>query len=159
ETRALIAATGSEEPVVRADWFVATAARPPLYHDLLQLPNSDRELERLLRIEALTNIQEESVVRAGFNDSGVSRNNRLLERHDSVYGAYWRSYDFAENVGRQNLFEHPLGPLTGEISFEHAGGEIIFHLPNGLHAYLLLDRNGRRVDRAPIEIVSDPKRP
>lgn len=159
EAKALAAATGSELPFLRADWLVATASRPPLYHDLLQLPSTDRELERQLRIEAQADIQEESVVRSGFNDSGVSKNNRLIERHDSVYGAYWRSYDFAENVGRQNLFEHPLGPTVGANSFEHAGGEVIFHLPNGLQAYLLLDRAGRRLDRAPIDIVSDPKRP
>jgi mono/diheme cytochrome c family protein len=157
--RACVAATGSEAPVLRADWFVATAARPPLYYDLLQLPGSDRELERQLHVEALTDIQEESVLRAGFNGSGVSRNNRLIERHDADHGAYWRSYDFSDNTGRQNLFEHPLGPLTGETSFQPAGGEIIFHLPNGLFGYLLVDRDGRRVERAPIEIVSDPKRP
>ncbi|HEV3203087.1 MAG TPA: WD40 repeat domain-containing protein, partial [Gemmataceae bacterium] len=93
------------------------------------------------------------------NSSGVSRNNRLLERHDASYGAYWRSYDFAENIERQNLFEHPLGPQAGGTSFEHSGGEIIFNLPNGLQAYMLVDAKGRRLDRAPIDIVSDPKRP
>lgn len=144
---------------LRADWFVATASRPPLYHDLLGLPTTDRELERQLRVEALLNIQEETVVRAGFNGSGVSQNNRLLERHDAAYGAYWRSYDFNASTGRQNLFEHPLGPTPGQNSFVAAGGEIIFHLPNGLQGYLLVDAAGRRVDRAPIEIVSDPQRP
>lgn len=145
--------------VLRADWFVATASRPPLYHDLLQLPSTDRELERQLRVEVLTNIQEETAVRAGFNDSGVSQNNRLIERHHAAYGAYWRSYDFADNRGRQNLFDRPLGPTPGQNSFQHAGGEIIFNLPNGLQGYLLVDGGGRRLDRAPVEIVSDPKRP
>jgi hypothetical protein len=146
-------------PYLRADWFVATASRPPLYHDLLQLPVSDRGLERLLQVDVLANLQEENVARAGFNDSGVSKNNRLIERHDAAYGAFWRSYDFAANTGRQSLFEHPLGPHTGETSFQHAGGEIIFHLPNGLHGFLLVDGAGRRIDKAPGEIVSDPKRP
>jgi mono/diheme cytochrome c family protein len=159
EARALAAATGCEQPQLRADWFVATASRPPLYHDLLQLPASDRELERLLRVDVLTNWQEENVARAGFNGSGVSRNNRLIERHDAAYGAYWRSYDFSDNVERQNLFEHPLGPLPGQSSFVPAGGEVIFHLPNGLQGYLLVNGEGRRIDRAPVEIVSDPQRP
>lgn len=157
--RAAMAATGTDLPVVRGDWLLATASRPPLYHDLLQLPTNDRELERLLRVDVLANIDSESVARAGFNDSGVSRNNRLIERHDAAFGAYWRSYDFSENTERQNLFEHPLGPFPGRNSFVQAGGEIIFHLPNGLQAYLLVDGAGRRVDRAPVEIVSDPRRP
>jgi hypothetical protein len=157
--KAIATATASELPYVRADWFVATASRPPLYHDLLQIPVTDRDLERQLRVEALVDIQEDRVVRSGFNGSGVARNNRLLERHDAAYGAYWRSYDFAENTERQNLFDHPLGPQAGGNSFEHSGGEIIFNLPNGLQGYMLVDANGRRLDRAPVEIVSDPKRP
>src|SRR5262249_12706470 len=36
EARAVVAATGAELPVLRGDWFVATASRPPLYQDLLQ---------------------------------------------------------------------------------------------------------------------------
>jgi mono/diheme cytochrome c family protein len=159
EAKALAAATGTELPYLRGDWFAATASRPPLYQDLLQMPSTDRGLERLLQVDVPANIKEETAVRAGFNDSGVSKNNRLIERHDATYGAYWRSYDFSENTGRQNLFEHPLGPAAGETSFAHAGGEMIFDLPNGLHGYLLADGLGRRVDKGPVEIVSDPKRP
>jgi hypothetical protein len=159
DARALATATGSELPVLRGDWFIATASRPPLYHDLLQLPERDKALERLVGVEVLTDVQEESVARAGFNGSGVSRNNRILERHDASYGAYWRTYDFADNTERRNIFDHPLGPAAGGGSFVPDGGEIIFHLPNGLHGYMLVDGSGRRIDRAPVEIVSDPKRP
>jgi WD40 repeat protein len=157
--RWIVNATGTELPYVRADWFVANASRPPLYQDILQLPLTDRDLERQLRIDVLQDIQDERVARAGFNGSGIARNNRLLERHDSGYGYYWRSYDFSDNVDQQNLFEHPLGPQQGQNSFVHAGGEIIFSLPNGLQGYFVVDGNGRRLDRAPVEIVSDPKRP
>src|SRR5262249_14254475 len=137
----------------------ATASRPPLYHDLLQLPATDRELERLLRVDVVADLEQQSAVRAGFNGSGVSRNNRLIERHEAAYRAYWRSYDFSDNTQRQNLFEPPLGPVPGQNSFVHAGGELLFHLPTGLQGYLLVDGNGRRIDRAPSDIVSDPRRP
>jgi mono/diheme cytochrome c family protein len=159
ESKALSGITGTEFPALRADWFVATAARPPFYHDLLQLPNSDRALERLLQVDVAAHIQDDNIIRAGFNDSGVSKNNRLLERHDAAYGTFWRSYDFSNNTGRQNLFEHPVGPNAGAISFQPAGGEMIFHLPNGLQAYMLVDGKGKRIDKGPIEIVADPRRP
>jgi WD40 repeat protein len=157
--RSIAAVTGSTLAHVRADWFVATASRPPLYHDLLHLPGSDRSLERLLQLDVLADLEDESAVRAGFNGSGVARSNRLIERHDAAHGAYWRSYDFSDNRGRQNLFEHPLGPESGRNSFEHAGGEMIFSLPNGLYGFMLVNGKGLRVDRAPVEIVSDPRRP
>ncbi|MBY0525632.1 MAG: WD40 repeat domain-containing protein [Gemmataceae bacterium] len=151
--------TGSELAYLRSDWFVATASRAPLYYDLLQMPGTDRGLERLLQVDVPGNIQEETVVRAGFNGSGVSRNNRMIERHDAGYGAYWRTYDFSANTDRQNLFDRPLGPSPAPNAFVHAGGEAIFHLPNGLHGYLLVNADGRRIDKGPVEIVSDPQRP
>src|SRR5262249_4499946 len=151
--------TGSNRPHLRGDWFVATASRPPFYHDFLQLPGTDRALERLLQVDVPADLQDDNAVRAGFNGSGVAKNNRVLERHDAAHGAYWRSYDFSDNTGRQNVFERPLGPAPGPGGFTHAGGEIIFNLPNGLQGYLLVDRDGRRVDKAPGDIVSDPRRP
>ena len=149
--------TGSELPMVRGDWFVAAASRPPLYHQVLQLPETDRELEKLLQVDVDEDLRTRKVWRAGFNGSGVSQNNRLIERHESdlTNGAYWKSYDFGGNDGRKNLFAHPLGP-KGENAFEHDGGEIIFNLPNGLQAYLLVDSQGQRIDKGPPAIVSDP---
>ena len=139
-------------PFVHVDWFLANASLPPLYHDILDLPETDRELERELGIDVERNIQRapgRSVSRAGFNDSGVSNNNRVVERHRSPYGAYWKSYDFAGNVGTQDIFTHPL-------SFTHDGGEIVFNLPNGLQAYYILNALGNRIDAAPTTIVSNP---
>jgi hypothetical protein len=159
DAKTLAAATGTELPLLRGDWLVATASRPPLYHDLLALPERDKGLERLVGVELLSDQQDESAARAGFNGSGVSRNNRIIERHDATYGAYWRTYDFADNTERRNIFDHPLGPIAGGSSFAPDGGEIIFHLPNGLHGYMLVNGAGARIDRAPVEIVSDPKRP
>ena len=141
-----------EVPFIHVDWFLATASLPPLYHDILDLPETDRELEARLEVNVAENIRNAAgkrVWRAGFSDSGVSNNNRVVERHLSRYGAYWKSYDFAGSVGTQNIFTHPL-------SFTHDGGEIIFNLPNGLQAYYLADASGRRLNKAPINIVSNP---
>ncbi|HWO00989.1 MAG TPA: hypothetical protein VNS63_17140 [Blastocatellia bacterium] len=145
--------SGVAIPYVRADWFIATASVPPLYHGLLGLPGSVRELEKLLGIDAARDIEEEkNVARAGIRASGVSQNNRVLERHVSPYGAYWKSFDFTDNLDEQNIFRDPL-------RLNPAGGEIIFNLPNGLQAYFLIDRFGRRLDVAPIAIVSDHNNP
>jgi tetratricopeptide (TPR) repeat protein len=151
--------TGCRLPYVRADWFVASASRPPLYYEVLQLPATLGELEKVLRIDAAEDVRQERVARAGFNGSGVSRNNRVIERHESGGVVFWLSYDFAGNVGRQNLFAHPLGPGDGEAAFRHDGGEVIFTLPNGLHAYYLATGAGKRLDKGPLAIVSDPRRP
>ncbi len=149
--------TECDLPQVRADWFVHESSRPPLYHEVLRLPETIEELERKLDVDVAANIRQERVVRAGFNASGVSRNNRLIERHESTNGAYWRSYDFGGNADRKNLFSHPLGPGEGEQDFEYDGGEIVFTLPNGLNGYMLISSDGRRIDKGPTEIVRDNK--
>ncbi len=139
-------------PSIHVDWFIATASLPPLYHDLLDLPLTDRELETRLEVDVTQNLLNAPGVRvwrAGTNNSGVSNNNRVIERHTSRYGAYWKSYDFAGSVGTQNIFTHPL-------SFTHDGGEVIFNLPNGLQAYYVTNASGFRLDDAPINIVSNP---
>ena len=140
-----------EVPFVQVDWFLATASLPPLYHDILGLPETDGELERELGVDVARNIAlapGRRVWRAGFNDSGPSKHNRVVERHRSRYGAYWKSYDFAGSVGARHIFTYPLG-------FEHDGGEVIFNLPNGLQGYYISDGLGNRIDAAPLSIVSN----
>jgi serine/threonine-protein kinase len=59
------------------------------------------------------------------------------------------------------VLRYPLGPAFPanafqDFSFTHDGGEIIFNLPNGLQAYLLVDDAGNRLlTPAPIDIVAD----
>jgi mono/diheme cytochrome c family protein len=157
--RVLYKEAGCSLPHVRGDWLVFAASRPPLYHEILQLPETDKDMESLLRVDVDDNIRSQQVARAGFNGSAVSRNNRLVERHESSYGYYWKSYDFGKNVGQQNLFAYPLGPGSAKNEFRHDGGELIFSLPNGLQGYMLTNAEGKRINKGPTEIVSDPKRP
>jgi mono/diheme cytochrome c family protein len=166
--------TATSLPYLRADWFVVTASRgdgAELYHALLDLPGTAGELERRLlntnpkdTTDPLRrDFLEGRLRRAGFAESNVSSQNRLVDRHDSPHGAYWKSYDFKSSLGRGNLFLNPLGPAFpghpfAEQAFEQAGGEVIFNLPNGLQGYLLVDAKGNRIATAPVEIVSDEQK-
>ncbi|MBI3295436.1 MAG: SUMF1/EgtB/PvdO family nonheme iron enzyme [Deltaproteobacteria bacterium] len=149
--------TNTRTPNLRADWFVFATARPPLYHSLLGLPEkqgnlgADTALEKLLQVDVVQNEKNGDEVRAGFEKSNVTKSNRVIERHDTPYGAYWKSHDFKTKEGKQDVLEHPL-------DFERNGGEYIFSLPNGLHGYLISDAKGNRLDGAPIDIVIDPNR-
>jgi serine/threonine-protein kinase len=158
--RAVTTETECDVPVVRADWFVAIATQPPLYHVLLDLPDNARTLERRLGVDVVANFRAGRLVRAGFATSGVSGQNRLVERHPVGSRAYWKSYDFKARTPRNVLTRFPLGPeFDGhpfpDQAFRHAGGEIIFHLPNGLQAYLLVNNQDERINAGPVEIVSD----
>lgn len=133
---------------VRADWFTSVATQAPLYEDFLQLPFTLDELERRLGADTAANLANNLTKRAGMTVSGVSRNNRVVERHAIGAGAYWKSFDFASSKGRQNMFRDP-------VNLEADGGEMIFNLPNGLQGYLITNAKGVRVDSAPTQIVTD----
>ncbi len=152
--------SGTVLPYLRADWFVAHASRPPFYRQILKLPETAAELEQQLRVDVSRDLAQSKVARSGFAHSGVSAQNRVVERHSAAYGAYWRSFDFRANNAKGSIFEFPLGPDTAENpsashGFHPDGGEILFNLPNGLQGYMLVDGKGKRIDDGPIDIVED----
>lgn len=170
--------TGSAMAWLRADWFTFAAAQPPLYDrimdELLGIDESQgdgnvhAQLDAALGVDRFENLREGRAIRAGFQYSGVSGANRLIERHElgTHQGAYWVSYDFTPLSAERthDLTLAPLGPVAAELTddrdhmFNHDGGEMIYHLPNGLQGYMLTTHQGHRLDRAPIEIVQDDNR-
>lgn len=143
--------TGTNIPVIQGDWFLSHATRPPLYHDLLDLPATLPELEQQLGVSIEENIADEQVLRSGFKTAGPSQNHRIIERHElnGNRGAFWVSYDFANNVAQRNIFANPL-------DFQEDGGEFIFNLDNGLQGYYIAEADGGRLDKAPTNVVQDP---
>ncbi|MEX2216031.1 MAG: formylglycine-generating enzyme family protein [Phycisphaeraceae bacterium] len=152
------AMTNCDVPLVRGDWFAFAASRPPLYHEVLAIPKTIDELEESLGIKAAENIRLSKAARAGVIQSGVSQHNRVVERHESPFGAYWKSYDFGSSIARADIRALPLGPGGDALSFKADGGEMIFNLPNGMQAYMLVDDQGNRIDEGPIKIVQDATR-
>ncbi|MEQ1824087.1 MAG: hypothetical protein ABL949_16380 [Fimbriimonadaceae bacterium] len=171
------AATGTSRGVLRADWFVYATSQAPLYHQILGMPgdivqNAEFLLEKKLGFDYARALQDGGAVRSGFEQSGVSQGNRIIERVTFTYARgglayYWKSYDFDKNNKEKpggDIFKAPLGPKTagltsnGTRQFSHAGGEIVFSLPNGLQAYLLVDARGARLNEAPTNIVHDQNR-
>ncbi len=170
--------TGSKMAYLRADWFTFAVAQPPLYDDIMYRllgmeSDSDDDnvlkmLEDALGVDRIGNLREGEAMRAGFQFSGVSEANRLIERHElgAYQGAYWVSYDFTPLSPKrtQELKLGPLGPMDAKLThdedhmFEHDGGEMIYNLPNGLQGYMLTTQDGLRLDRGPIEIVQDDNR-
>ena len=152
-------------PFQMGDWFITDAASAPLYDEIVyervfpvtaDIDAMTRfELEDLLGVDVAAGIAAQvadgtgDVIRGGFLESGVSDQNRVIERHASPLIAghsYWLSHDFLNNVGLSSILAHPL-------DFVAAGGEVIWTLPNGLQAYLLVDSAGKRLDAADINIV------
>ena len=154
--------TGTSVPIMRGDWFVANAGEPFTYKFMLNLPDNIFEFERhLLRLDRIGKIERRDVMRAGFLEggSGVSQNNRLIERMVLPTGGYyWISYDFDRAVSAdKRLKQRPLGPAEAfpphQEVFEGDGGEVIFTLPNGMQGYYLTDGPGDFIPDGPTSVV------
>ncbi|WP_437231086.1 c-type cytochrome domain-containing protein [Planctomicrobium sp. SH661] len=152
---------GADLPYLRADWFIVSATQPPLYHTMLDIPDTLEGLETQLRLNLKQNFLNDRVKRSGYAKSGVSHQNRLLERHTSPGTPYfWISYDFLPRQPKADLVRFPLGPqFSGhpfpDQAFQHDGGEIIWSLPNGMQGYMLVNGTGKRIDAGPVEVVFD----
>ena len=60
-----------EVPFVHVDWFIATAALSPLYHDILNLPETDRELEARLEVNVVENTRNAAADASGVRGSAI----------------------------------------------------------------------------------------
>jgi hypothetical protein len=153
-------ATKTNVPFISANAFIQFADQGDLYYSLINGKKSLFDFEKqVLRVDTAADLAANQVMRGGFQNSGVSKQDRVLNRFDSGVGpgtSYWISFDFdggggkgAENVANESVFVDPLG-------FNFAGGEAIFSLPNGLQGYYVAKADGTRLADAPIGVVVDP---
>lgn len=154
----IVATTKTPTPILRGDAFIDAAARAPLYYDMLGLPRTLGELEKQLALNLEQQLSEEKsgdlehVARASMHLSPLTGTDRTVERQQFPGAndrALWRTFDFGPRAGLGD-------PFTDPFTFIADGSELLFNLPNGLHAYMILDGDGLRQRSVPLEIFSDP---
>lgn len=148
--------TGSRLPYLNADAFVALSAEHPIYFDVLQIPETVTEFLTQFSASLPEQFDDPNLVLgdvycAGFEDSGVSFNDRVICRLSANQEYCYVSFDFANN----NVFELT-DIFTNPLDFVADGGEMICRLQNGMQAYLVVDGEGVRLNRGPVQVVDDP---
>jgi len=133
EEKPLGIACSSPIPLMRANWFIAQVAanmKMRLYYHGAGMDDDTVTLDAALGIDDVEGFlndndpnyvrpaSKEPLIRAGFNNSGVSINHRSIERIplDYVPGKpLWRGYEFLDKSlpGKEeyDLFEYPVGPF------------------------------------------------
>jgi len=152
-------------PFLPVNVFIQATEFGDLYYTLIggKANLFDFELE-VRGIDTIAEIEENNLMRAGFENSGVSKQERVLNRFDSGVAGnqnYWISFDFDGGNGGDgaNGFERDIANesiFADPLDFAFAGGEAIFSLPNGLQAYYVAAADGARLAEAPIGVVIDP---
>jgi serine/threonine-protein kinase len=161
----LKADSGTNVPFLPVNVFIQATEFGDLYYTLIGGKANLFDFERdVLGIDTIAEIADNNLMRAGFENSGVSKQERVLNRFDSGVAAglsYWISFDFdggnggdgangfERDVANESIFADPIG-------FAFAGGEAIMSLPNGMQAYYVANAQGGRLAEAPIGVVIDP---
>jgi len=161
----LVLDSATEVPFLPVNAFIQATEFGDLYYSLIGAKANlfDFELD-VLKIDTKADIADDDLLRGGFSNSGVSKQERVLNRFDQGTAggyAYWISFDFdggsgAEgnnglvlNLANESIYENP-------IDFKFTGGEAIFNLPNGFQGYYVANAAGARLNEAPVGIVIDP---
>jgi hypothetical protein len=147
--KALQAATGTDYPILRADWFIANSSLNPGYSEMLGI----KTLEDFNKLVRYRTEDDDLSGRAVVADSQlVSLHQRGIEFTPKVNGTYWQTYDFFKSSGLNDLLKDPL-------KRKRDAGEVFAELPNGLQAFTLVDENNKIIDFADGNIVSDQVSP
>jgi mono/diheme cytochrome c family protein len=144
--------TGTAVPVLRGDWLVFAGSQPPLYYELLGLPDRQASLLKSFRIDFEANIAAGHVKRLAMPSSSVAHSGRLIERHAFGNGAYWTIYEGLQNWGHADAFNNLTSP-TG-AGAKPIGSLSIFSLPNGLNGFFITNADGERLNDVPPSIVN-----
>lgn len=153
---ALSLLTQSQQPIVRADWFLVQGARQLSlrnkltgvgYYDWLQLKSRD-DYFRLIGLDAKAAAINE--VRAVVSESGVAENNRQILYDGAATGGHWTTLDTNDQAGRGIAIANL---RRGE--FVHQAEEHYAHLPNGLPVTIASDANGGLQASVPDNIASN----
>lgn len=152
----LIKATGSQVPIVRADWFLVYSAiqegRIVGYYDFLGLGEDEKDFQALVGADVNLAKKVKKEIAGVVGISGVTVQNRSLERFATINGYYWRSHDFKTSTLKQNtlrLLDGDTEPPQGDASEQYAA------LANGLLAVWLQNADAKRQNVAPPDIASD----
>jgi hypothetical protein len=149
--------TGTAVPVLRGDWLVFAGAQPPLYYELLGLPDRQASLLKSFQIDVEANIAAGRVKRLAMSSSAVAQSGRLIERHAFGNGAYWTIYEGLQNWGHADAFNNLASPTRAGA--KPKASLSIFNLPNGLNGFFVTNPDGERLNEVPPDILSHANQP
>lgn len=152
--------TATEIPFMPVNAFIQATEFADLYYALIGAKANILDFEKdVLLIDSVKEKADDNLIRAGFSNSGVSKQERVLNRFDQGTAggySYWLSFDFdggsgkgVLNLANDSIYQNP-------IDFAFTGGEAIFNLPNGFQGYYVANAAGTRLAEAPVGIVIDP---
>ncbi len=130
-------------------------------------PKDEASFDKVFGVDKITQIFRESeidlrngAVVAGSTDdpvrgSMVARHNRLLEFKDGPFGPAFTSYDAEATADDTDYLEKSGDVVIKGKSIKFAAKEILYGLPNGGQAALLVNKDAKRIETADNKVATD----
>jgi hypothetical protein len=136
----------SENPIMRADWFIIKAMQAPLYYKLMGV--SDLKDFRKRHGHDPDNAKKLKVEQAAIVVlSNLARNTRYIKRTVTVTGAIWESRDSST-----------IDYLTDLLTDKYDSVQVLAFNSNGLLSYFAADNKGKSMDHLAVDIAVDHSR-
>ena len=154
----LIAITQTQVPVVNARWWFTQVSRQVGlnnkengvgYYDWFGIKKRD-DFFKVIALNEKASLEFGKVMRAAIVHSGVSEQNRQIERLQALGGGSWYTLDTTDSTGQGNAIRN-----LGRGEMRHDAERHYGVLPNGLFAYLLCNAKGELQATAPDFIGPD----
>jgi hypothetical protein len=142
---ALAKATGSNHPILRADWFIGNATIAPAYNELLGF----KKLEDFQDFVRYRQRDYDLATKGIVTDSQkVALHQRAVLITPTSLGRYHETFDYLTSTGDDDL-------LKDLVKRRRDAGEIFAEGPNGLQYYLLINGKNEIIDFADPNVATD----
>lgn len=152
DATALRAETQSGGAILRVDYFIQRATRPPHYYTLAGIPKNKNEWYSQLGIDAASIHLINANRGANLLRSGVTNQARRISRWPIPLGnggAVWNTYDSDNSRVEADPIRNPAFDSRSQA------GEHIATRRNGLHEYALFDAGGNRINEVDPKLAVD----
>lgn len=146
----VLESSGSQQPLVRADWLAHALSEPGNYYARLQLPVRESEFDASVGFTG--NIGAPWIRMAGVAQSAVTGDARtILRRANSDGRVLWKAFDFeakSEETSRtlSNLAARIARGTEDDVGVGAEQSRVLFQLPNGFLGAAVFSSDGTRRD-------------
>lgn len=153
----LKAATATNAPILRADWFIYHALTTPSYYQFAGVPATEGEFLKSLGLDAKVIAALRANSGANLQKSGVTYKPRRVVWSQGPLGGVYVTYDGEKVDAERDPFRRPIDADGLRLAFDAT--EWFAMQPNGLWRMALYDAKGKQQQTVPDKIAKDTSDP
>lgn len=149
--------TGSQAPVLRADWFMFHALSAPNYYNFAGIPDTEAAFLKSIGVDQKTIEKLRANSGANLFLSQVTFKPRRIVWSQGPLGGVYVTYDVGQVDAERDPFRRPINAAGLKLRYDAT--EWFAMSPNGFWRMALYDADGKQQQAVPPEIAADRSDP